>query len=138
MKVKEELQIDKAPEVDRIQEIREKVYAKSATPFSGVEFELEDGTNIIMSRPVGGIMLILADLVKNHPDNVMKFTFYKALLHVQSINGEKVTIRNEVDVASVCNKLGEEGEDAVLMMYMDIWGSKMPTKENLKVLRKSL
>jgi len=101
-----------------------------------IKLTLRNGTEVIMGPPKTGIMIAVASILADQPDNPMLFMLVRALMYIRSIAGTVIaTPQNMVEVRVICNMLGPDGEDEVIMAYSHYWPPL--TAESLNIIKKS-
>jgi hypothetical protein len=87
-----------------------------------LQLTLRNGTQVIMGPPKTGIMIAIAQIMADAPENTMLFMLVRAIMYIRSISGTPIALpQNMVDVKVICNMLGPDGEDEVIMAYARYW-----------------
>lgn len=104
-----------------------------------VEFELPDGRKIKMAKPAIPSALLMPTLLGSSEPNIMSAfateQLVKAVLFVRSIDNRPTQqVESYKDIQSICIQLGEQGIDAVLLMYNKVFPPL--TEKQLKIIKK--
>ena len=101
-----------------------------------VRFQIPDGPVVEMGPPSGGTMRRAIKLMEDMESNsVLMLGHIKAMLYVRTVNGEAVgALSNKVDLQRLGDKLGDRGEELVMVAYGTYWPSF--TEESLPVIKK--
>ncbi|HEY9678678.1 MAG TPA: hypothetical protein V6C76_11755 [Drouetiella sp.] len=105
-----------------------------------VSFELPDGRAIEMAPPQGNSAIFAEKLLSNRKfedEKLMSLALMtcRAILHIRTIDGAKIdliTVPNEYN--HMCNRLGDEGIDAVFAAYMECFPPLQ--RQELKLVKK--
>jgi hypothetical protein len=134
-----------APEDDRgaqiAQAVREQMARRVGAPTSqgddtSVTVQVPGGPLVEMGPPSGGTMRRAIKLMEDMESNsVLMLGHIKAMLYVRSVDGVAVgALNNKTDLQRLGDKLGDRGEEIVMVAYGTYWPSF--TEDSLPVVKK--